>query len=91
MCQFVHDHAKELIKVRAFQVAPAELEGHLLDHPDVADACVVSLLDDYNGESPLAVIVLKRDTAKRVGDDPDEISRLKADIIKVSCFIWRPV
>lgn len=37
----VVDRLKELIKVRGFQVAPAELEGHLLDHPYVADVCVV--------------------------------------------------
>jgi hypothetical protein len=30
--------SQEILKVRAFQVAPAELEGHLLRHPDVADA-----------------------------------------------------
>lgn len=53
------DRLKELIKVKGFQVAPAELEGHLLDHPDVADACVVGIPDDFSGEVPLAFIVLK--------------------------------
>jgi acyl-CoA synthetase (AMP-forming)/AMP-acid ligase II len=38
---WIHDRIKELIKVRGFQVAPAELEGHILSHPDVRDACVV--------------------------------------------------
>ncbi|KAH9921801.1 uncharacterized protein B0H18DRAFT_1020248 [Fomitopsis serialis] len=51
---FIVDRIKELIKVRGFQVAPAELEGHILDHPDVADVCVVGLPDDYSGELPLA-------------------------------------
>ena len=37
---------QELIKVRGFQVAPAELEGHLLGHPRVADACVVGVPDE---------------------------------------------
>ena len=35
---FVVDRAKELIKYKGFQVAPAELEALLLTHPSVADA-----------------------------------------------------
>ncbi|EDN06830.1 predicted protein [Histoplasma mississippiense (nom. inval.)] len=33
--------AKELIKINALQVAPAELEAALLEHDDIADAAVV--------------------------------------------------
>ncbi|QRW12245.1 AMP binding enzyme [Ceratobasidium sp. AG-Ba] len=51
------DRLKELIKVRGFQVAPAELEGHLLDHPFVDDVGVIGLPDDYSGEVPLAFFV----------------------------------
>lgn len=35
---------QELIKVKGNQVAPAELEGILLDHPAVADAAVIGLV-----------------------------------------------
>ncbi|CAI5508155.1 unnamed protein product, partial [Closterium sp. Naga37s-1] len=38
---FVVDRVKELIKVKGFQVPPAELEGLLIAHPDIADAAVV--------------------------------------------------
>ena len=31
----------ELIKVKGFQVAPAEVEGRLLSHPEVADCAVI--------------------------------------------------
>ena len=31
------DRLKELIKVKGFQVAPAELESLLLKHPGIAD------------------------------------------------------
>ncbi|EJF61702.1 acetyl-CoA synthetase-like protein, partial [Dichomitus squalens LYAD-421 SS1] len=55
---FVVDRIKELIKVRGLQVAPSELESHLLDHPDVADVCVVGIPDDFSGELPFAFIVL---------------------------------
>ena len=37
---FIVDRLKELIKVSAYQVAPAELEAILLTHPQVADAAV---------------------------------------------------
>ena len=37
---YVHERLKELIKVDARQVAPAELEALLITHPRVADAAV---------------------------------------------------
>ncbi|KAF8969008.1 hypothetical protein BDZ97DRAFT_1644489, partial [Flammula alnicola] len=55
---FVFDRLKELLKVRGFQVALAELEGCLLSHPDVAEPCVVGKPDEYNGEVPLSFVVL---------------------------------
>ncbi|XP_076035903.1 uncharacterized protein LOC143021924 [Oratosquilla oratoria] len=56
---FIVDRIKELIKYKGFQVAPAELEGVLLSHPDVADAAVVGLPDPRSGELPTAFVVLK--------------------------------
>ncbi|BGO96306.1 hypothetical protein NBRC10512_000360 [Rhodotorula toruloides] len=46
------DRIKELIKVSGFQVAPAELEGHLLGHEDVQDCCVIGIPDEKRGEAP---------------------------------------
>ncbi|KAL8800977.1 MAG: hypothetical protein Q9200_007078, partial [Gallowayella weberi] len=40
---YIVDRKKELIKVRGFQVAPAELEAILLEHNDIADAAVVGM------------------------------------------------
>lgn len=40
---WIVDRKKELIKVNALQVAPAELEGELLKHDDIADAAVVGI------------------------------------------------
>ena len=39
------------------QVAPAELEAHLLTHPAVADCAVIPVLDDRAGELPRAYVV----------------------------------
>ena len=51
------DRLKELIKVKAYQVAPAELEALLVTHPAVADAAVIGVPDAEAGELPKAFIV----------------------------------
>ncbi len=56
---YIVDRLKELIKVKGFQVAPAELEGILLAHPAVADAAVIPCPDEEAGEVPKAFVVLK--------------------------------
>jgi acyl-CoA synthetase (AMP-forming)/AMP-acid ligase II len=58
---FVVDRLKELIKVNAYAVAPAELEALLLTHPGVADAAVVGRPDDERGEVPVAAVVPRGD------------------------------
>jgi acyl-CoA synthetase (AMP-forming)/AMP-acid ligase II len=55
----VTDRVKELIKYKAYQVAPAELEALLLTHPAVADAAVVRQRDALAGEVPKAFVVLR--------------------------------
>ncbi|TPX16656.1 uncharacterized protein E0L32_003597 [Thyridium curvatum] len=53
------DRLKELIKYKGFQVAPAELEGLLLGHPDVADVGVIGVQDPEQAtEVPRAYVVL---------------------------------
>ena len=56
---FIVDRLKELIKYKGFQVAPAELEAHLLSHPMVADAAVIGVIDEQGEEIPKAFVVLK--------------------------------
>jgi 4-coumarate--CoA ligase len=55
---FIRDRLKELIKVKGFQVAPAEVEAVLLAHPAVLDAAVVGRPDPEAGEVPVAHVVL---------------------------------
>jgi acyl-CoA synthetase (AMP-forming)/AMP-acid ligase II len=54
---YVVDRLKELIKYKAYQVAPAELEAILLTHPAVADVAVVASPDAAAGEVPKAFVV----------------------------------
>ena len=60
---WVVDRVKELIKYKGLQVAPAELEAVLLQHPAIADCAVYPQPDDEAGEIPKAAVVLKRDAA----------------------------
>lgn len=54
---FVVDRVKELIKVKGFQVAPAELEAVLRTHPAIREAAVVPMPDERAGERPKAFVV----------------------------------
>nr|AIS92505.1 4-coumarate:CoA ligase 1 [Epimedium sagittatum] len=54
---FIVGRLKELIKYKGFQVAPAELEALLVNHPNISDAAVVPMKDDAAGEIPVAFVV----------------------------------
>jgi len=54
---FIRDRLKELIKVKGFQVAPAEVEAALLTSPMVKDAAVRGVPDEEAGEVPVAFVV----------------------------------
>ncbi len=56
---WVVDRAKELIKYKGFQVAPAELEALILTHTSVADVAVIGVPDEEAGELPKAFVVTK--------------------------------
>lgn len=55
---YITDRAKELIKYKAFQVAPAELEGLLFSHDKIGDVAVVGVRSNIHGtEVPRAYVV----------------------------------
>jgi 4-coumarate--CoA ligase len=56
---YIVDREKELIKVRGAQVAPAELEALLLEHPQVVDAAVIGIKTIDGDEVPKAFIVAR--------------------------------
>ncbi len=69
------DRFKEMIKVRGFQVAPAEVEAVLLGHPAVADCAVFGTPDPDNGEAVVAAV--QPEPGATV--DPAELIALVAD------------
>ncbi|EDN95581.1 hypothetical protein SS1G_11459 [Sclerotinia sclerotiorum 1980 UF-70] len=74
---FIVDRIKELIKVKGLQVAPAELESHILAHPSVADCAVIPIPDDAAGEIPKAYVV----KSTSVGIEENDLV-VKKDIMK---------
>ena len=52
----ITDRSKEMIKVRGFQVAPAEVEAVLFGHPAVADCAVFGVPDGVGGEAVVAAV-----------------------------------
>ena len=69
------DRSKEMIKVKGFQVAPAEIEAVLLGHPAVVDCAVFGVPDEAAGEAPVAAVQL----ADGAHLDEGELERLVAD------------
>ena len=57
---YLVDRKKEMIKCRAFSVAPAELEATVLEHPDIVDCGVVGVPDADAGEVPNAFVVARK-------------------------------
>lgn len=67
---YITGRLKELIKVQANQVAPAELEDILLAHPQILDAAVIGVKHEKFGEVPKAFVVRK--DAKLMAKDVEE-------------------
>ncbi|HET8992745.1 MAG TPA: AMP-binding protein [Rhodococcus sp. (in: high G+C Gram-positive bacteria)] len=62
----ITDRSKDMIKVKGFQVAPAEIETVLFSHPDIADCAVFGVDDPSTGE---AVVVAVTTTAPIEADE----------------------
>ncbi|KAB5571860.1 hypothetical protein GE09DRAFT_1097251 [Coniochaeta sp. 2T2.1] len=72
----ITDRLKELIKVRAYQVAPAELEAVLCSSDLVADAGVIGIYDASEAtEWPRAYVVARNQTA-----DKRELEKLAKEL-----------
>ncbi len=56
---FVVDRLKDQINASGFKVWPREVEEVLYGHPDVREAAVIGVPDDYRGETVKAFVALK--------------------------------
>ena len=73
----ITDRSKEMIKVKGFQVAPAELEGVLLGHPAVADCAVFGVAEERSGEVPVAAVQLNAGASAT----PEELMKLVSEAL----------
>jgi 4-coumarate--CoA ligase len=78
---YVTDRVKELIKYKGFQVAPAELEGILVDHPKIDDAAVIGVhSDEHASELPRAYIKLSSGVAANQQTEKEIMEYLHAKV-----------
>ena len=69
----ITDRLKEMVKVRGFQVAPAEVEAVLHGHPAVRDCAVFGVPDGINGEAVVAAVAADKPVTA------DELTALLAE------------
>lgn len=82
----ITDRAKEMIKVRGFQIAPAEIEAVLHGHPAVQDCAVFGLSHPTDGEAVVAAVAVRgeldtRELVDLVGERLASYKRLSRVVI----------
>ena len=65
---FLTDRLKRMINASGFKVWPSEVELLLFKCPWVQEACVISAVDAYRGETVKAVIVLRQEARGRTAE-----------------------
>jgi long-chain acyl-CoA synthetase len=80
------DRVKEMIKVKGFQVAPAEVEAVLHGHPDVADCAVFGVADEASGELVVGAVQLRADATATAGDLQTVVAEQLASYKKLSAL-----
>ncbi|MEF8975632.1 MAG: AMP-binding protein [Halapricum sp.] len=63
---FLHGRADDALNVAGRKVGPAEVEGALIEHDDVAQAAAIGVPDDTTGTAVVAYVVLES------GPDPSD-------------------
>jgi long-chain acyl-CoA synthetase len=76
------DRLKDLIIRGGYNVYPGEVEEVLYEHPDVVEAVVVGVPDDYYGEEVAAVVVL-REGASLTGAEVTAWARERMSAYKI--------
>ncbi|KAJ6672269.1 4-COUMARATE--COA LIGASE-LIKE 9 [Salix viminalis] len=80
---YIVDRLKELIKYKAYQVPPFELEQLLLSNPEIADAAVIPYPDEEAGQIPMAYVVRQPGSNISEAQVMDSIAKLVAPYKKI--------
>jgi len=87
---YIIDRLKELIKVRGWQVAPAEIEGRLLEHPSIVDAAVIGVPAPEKGtEIPRAYVIVREGHSVKRSQLMDHLRQSLAKYKVNDCEIFR--
>ncbi|KAH7053306.1 AMP-binding enzyme [Macrophomina phaseolina] len=57
---YIIDRAKELIKVRGWQVSPTEIESELMQHPAIVDAAVIGIKEANGVEEFVRAYIVRK-------------------------------
>lgn len=63
---FMVDRLKRMINASGYKVWPAEVESIMYGHPDIQEACVISIPDEKRGETAKVLIVLKPEASTAI-------------------------
>jgi long-chain acyl-CoA synthetase len=65
---YIVDRKKDMVNVGGFKVYPREVEDVLFEHPDIKEAGVIGIPDEFSGEVVKAFVVPK-DPAKKMTEE----------------------
>jgi long-chain acyl-CoA synthetase len=82
---FFVSRLKRMIKSSGFNVYPAQVEGVLYEHPAVAEACVVGIPDEAQGERVKAFVVVSESADAGPELEAELIALCRERLIKWSC------
>ncbi|KAJ3703677.1 hypothetical protein LUZ61_007382 [Rhynchospora tenuis] len=85
---YVVDRLKELIKYKAYQVPPAELEHLLNSHPEVVDAAVMPIPHEEVGQIPAALVVRREGSTLCETEVIDYVAKQVAPYKKIRRVIF---
>jgi long-chain acyl-CoA synthetase len=55
----ITDRKKDMIIAGGYNIYPVEIDGILMDHPKILEACTFGVPDSYRGETVKAYVVVK--------------------------------
>ena len=83
----VMSRVDDVINVAAHRLSTGQMEESLCRHPDIAEAAVFGVADDFKGELPLGLVVLNSGVDKKAAAIKQElIANMREDIGAVASF-----
>ncbi len=55
----ISDRKKDMIVASGYNIYPVEVDGVLMDHPKIMEACTIGVPDSYRGETVKSYVVVK--------------------------------